>query len=121
MANVLQVENFNYQEFKTDLQEMIRECVRNVFTEVQPEKPELSDRIDKEVVKAMTGQGDSWVYKHTMKGCPDPLPYEKFCKKLIFSRKAIQGYIDSHTKSVTKPDEIMISRLAKTARKKIRE
>jgi hypothetical protein len=119
MANVLQVENTNYQEFKNDLQKMIRECVLEAYLEVQPAKPEPSDRIDRETVKQMTGQGDSWVYKKTWKGCPDQLPHEKFGKRLVFSRKAVQKYIDRHTKATTNPDEIMTETLANSARKKL--
>lgn len=120
MANVLQVENTNYQEFKNDLRKIIRECVQEVYLEAQPAKSEPSDRIDKEVVKQMTGQGDSWVYKKTWKGCLDPLPYQKFGKRLVFSRKAVQEYIDRHTKATTNPDEIMVETLANSARKKLK-
>jgi predicted DNA-binding transcriptional regulator AlpA len=84
------------------------------------ESEPLSDRIDKEVVKAMTGQGEAWIYSKTYKGCADPLPFEKFGKKLVFSRKAIQEYIDQHTKRVLKTDEVMSDKLAKSAKRHLK-
>lgn len=113
MNTILQVE-------KSDLQEIIKECVQEAIREAQPQRPEpLQDRIDKEEVKLMTGQGDSWIYKKTMKGCKDPLPFQKFGKRLVFSRKAIQEYIKSHTKDASNADDVMSDRLAKSAKKRL--
>ena len=117
MTTILQVE-------KNDLQEIIRDCVRQAVNEMQEARPvpqPLSDRIGTEDVKEMTGQGDSWVYKKTYKGCPDPLPCEKFGKKLIFSRKAVQQYIDSHTKPVISAGEVMDDRLSKIAKRHLKK
>lgn len=113
MTTILQID-------KDDLQEIVKEVVREALSEVQTPMPEPSDRIDKNEVKRMTGQGDSWVYKKTYKGCPDPLPYQKFGKRLVFSRKAIQEYIDAHTKTMASADEIMSDRLAESAKKRLR-
>ena len=84
------------------------------------ESEPLSDHIDKEVVKAMTGQGDAWIYSKTYKGCTDPLPFEKFGKRLVFSRKAIQEYIDQHTQRIPKPYEVISDKLAKSAKKHLK-
>jgi predicted DNA-binding transcriptional regulator AlpA len=103
----------------------IPELVDLIVTELEArinrtEKTEPpQDRIDKEGVKQMTGQSNSWIYKKTMPKCKDPLPHEKFGKRLVFSRKSIQEYIDSHTKSIHTSDMIMTERLARVAKKRL--
>jgi hypothetical protein len=113
MITILQVE-------RDDLEEIIRECVREAIIATQPPKQEpIQDRITIKEVKQMTGNDESWIYKHTMKTSPDPLPYEKFGKRLYFSRRRIQDYIDRHTKSVPGYEKIITESLAKAARKRL--
>jgi predicted DNA-binding transcriptional regulator AlpA len=68
----------------------------------------------------MTGKSDQWVYQKTTKNAKDPLPFQKFGRELVFSRKAIQEYIDNHTKSILSPESIMTARLQESAKKKLR-
>lgn len=104
---------------RNELKELIDEAVRVAINETKHPKPEPTpDQIDKDEVKRMTGQGSSWIYKHTMQGCSDPLPFKKFGKRLVFSRKEIQAYIESHTKQVQRGDDIMNDRLARSAKNK---
>ena len=106
-----------------DLKLIVKECVKQAVYEIEAarkvEQP-LPDRIDINSVMQMTGQGESWIYKKTMKGCPDPLPFEKFGKRLVFSRKAIQEYIDDHTKPITTSDTVMAAQLSKVANKHLK-
>jgi predicted DNA-binding transcriptional regulator AlpA len=67
----------------------------------------------------MTGKSDQWVYQKTTKGCKDPLPFEKFGRELVFSRKAIQEYIDSHTRPIFRYSDVMADRLSESGKKKI--
>ena len=105
---------------RNDLQDLIESSIQKAISELTRSTSEpLQDRIDKEIVKQMTGKGNQWVYQKTMKNCSDPLPCEKFGRQLVFSRKAIQEYIDSHTKPISRPAEIMSERLAESAKKKL--
>lgn len=114
MTSIIQM---NYE----DLQTAIKDCLRDAITEIKtiPAPEPIPDKIDKDVVKQMTGKGDQWIYQKTMKNCSDPLPCEKFGRRLVFSRKAIQEYIDSHTKAITRPADVMSDRLAESAKKKL--
>lgn len=104
-----------------DLQIAIKDCLRDAIHEIKniPEPEPLQDRIDKNTVRQMTGKSNQWVYQKTTKGCKDPLPFQKFGRELVFSRKAIQEYIDSHTLSTPSPDAVMTDRLQKSAKKKL--
>ena len=112
MTTIIQLE-------RTELQELIEASVQKAVSEAILPKPEfLQDRItDIEEVKSIVNQVESWIYKHTMKNCPDPLPHQKFGKRLVFSRKAIQEYIESHTKQPASYEDIMTESLAKSAQK----
>lgn len=102
-----------------DLRTEIKNCLRESIEEIKniPAPVSLPDRIDKEGVKQMTGKGNQWIYSKTMKVCKDPLPFEKFGKTLVFSRKKIQKYIDDHTKPLPTAGDVMTDRLAKSAKK----
>ena len=114
MTNIVQL-NFE------DLETAIKVCLRDAIHEIKsiPEPEPRPDRIDKNTVREMTGKSDQWVYQKTTKGCKDPLTFQKFGRELVFSRKAIQEYIDSHTLSTPSPDRIMADRLASSAKKKL--
>jgi predicted DNA-binding transcriptional regulator AlpA len=114
MTNIVQL-NFE------DLETAIKVCLRDAIHEIKsiPEPEPLPDRIDKNSVKKMTGKSDQWVYQKTTKNCKDPLPFQKFGRELVFSRKAIQEYIDSHTKGTPSPDSVISERLSKSAKRKL--
>lgn len=109
MNTILQVE-------KNDLQEIIRECVRQAIIEARPTLPEQSERIGMAEAMKMTGLKESAIYKRTMKG---EIPFQKFGKRLVFSRKQLNEWIESRTKSKHSPDYIMTENLAKSAQKRM--
>jgi predicted DNA-binding transcriptional regulator AlpA len=115
MTNIVQL-NFE------DLQIAIKDCLRDAIDEIKsiPEPAPLPDRIDRGIVKQMTGKSDQWVYQKTTKNAKDPLPFQKFGRELVFSRKEIQEYIDSHTKVIPSSDKIMSDQLQKSANKKLK-
>lgn len=106
-----------------DLRAEIKSCLRESIEEIKsiPATVPLPDRINKEGVKQMTGKGDQWIYSKTMKVCKDPLPFEKFGKTLVFSRKKIQKYIDDHTKPLPTAGDIMEDRLSRSAKKHLKK
>jgi predicted DNA-binding transcriptional regulator AlpA len=114
MTTIIQLE-------RTELQELIEASVQKAVSEaILPRLESPQDRItDIEKVKSIINQGESWIYKHTMKNCPDPLPHQKFGKRLVFSRKQLEEWRDQRTSMMPTPDEIMSDRLSKSAKKRL--
>lgn len=67
----------------------------------------------------ITGRSKSWVYLHTMANCEDPLPYRKFNRQLIFSRKELKAWVEAKTISPLGSAEIMTDRLSESAKKRM--
>jgi excisionase family DNA binding protein len=113
MTTILQLE-------KTELQEIIKDCVRQAITEVQPAKTlPLQDSISLNEVCAIIGTiekpaAKATIYKLTMNG---DIPFAKFGKRLVFSRKALIEWMESRTISASKDNEVMTARISEAAKK----
>lgn len=107
MTTILQVE-------KNELEELIRDIVKQAVSEAQPPQSEPSDRIGLAEAMELTGLKESAIYKRTMTG---EIPFQKFGKRLVFSRQSLIDWRDSLTKPVPSASDIMSGRLAKAVRK----
>jgi len=114
METIIQL---NQEDLKSALKDWLKDTVHELKT--IPEKEPLPDQIDLKEVRRMTGKGNSWLYQRTMPKCKDPIPHKTFGRHLIFSRKEIQEYIDSHSKAIFSPNQIMTDRLQESAKKKV--
>ena len=112
MINIVQL---NYE----DLQTVIKNCLRDAIQEIKaiPDPPKLSDRCTLPEACEITGLSRSLIYKMSMDGT---IPKEKYGKRLVFSRKALNEWIEKRTISVSDPDTIMIERLSEIAKNKKR-
>ena len=112
MNNIVQLD-FN------DLQTAIKNCFRESIEEVKnlPIQPEKSDRCNFKEALEITGLKQSAIYKMTMRG---EIPHQKFGKRLVFSRKDLDVWINKRTVRKQSYKEIASLHLAKTAEERIR-
>jgi excisionase family DNA binding protein len=111
MTNIVQ---FNYD----DLQAVIKNCFLETINEIKslPAQPVKSDRCTLPEAVELTGLKKSALYKMTMGGS---IPYEKFGKRLVFSRKELEAWIKDRTVRKHSPEEMATQQLAKVATKKM--
>jgi excisionase family DNA binding protein len=101
--------------------EIFRPIIKNCFRESIDEMKSLSAPIDKPdkctitEAEEVTGLKKSAIYKKTMKG---DIPFRKFGRRLVFSRKELQVWIDSQT--IRKPgnEEVISKQLQSIAIKR---
>jgi excisionase family DNA binding protein len=90
--------------------------------EVRINRPEHieppQDRISLHEACLLTGSSKSQIYKQTMQGS---IPFQKFGKRLVFSRKAVLDWMESHTVSTPTAGNIMADRLSASARKGLKK
>jgi len=86
------------------------------FEKAPAQLVEQPDRINIEEVAIITGLKKSNIYKHT---CYQTIPFEKFAKRLVFSRKAIFNWMQSNTVAPVNTSVEMSARLTKEANKKL--
>jgi excisionase family DNA binding protein len=79
-------------------------------------KPQ-NDRIGLKEAIGIIGLKQSSIYKMTMTGT---IPYEKFGKRLVFSRKQLEEWVQQRTVRKQSPEENASQQLAKVTRKKLR-
>ena len=110
MVTILQV---SQEELRTE----IKNCLRETIEEIKsiPAPVPLPDRIPLDEACILTDQSKSQIYKLTML---NEIPFEKYGKRLIFSRKALKEWMKTRTQAPT-PEEIMSRRLAKSAKKQL--
>jgi len=84
-------------------------------------KAELRDDIDIDEVSDITGLAHHTIYKKTSSKSKKQIPHAKFGKRLKFSRREIQTWMEANTITPPNYGNIMIDQLAKTARKKMRD
>jgi excisionase family DNA binding protein len=73
------------------------------------------DRIGLNEAMELTGLKESAIYKRTMTG---EIPFQKFGKRLVFSRKDLNEWIEARTISRLPASEVMSNRLAESVRKR---
>lgn len=108
MTTILQVE-------KSELEELIRDIVKQAVSEAQPPQSEPSDRIGLTEAMELTGLKESAIYKRTMTG---EIPFQKFGKRLVFSRKDLNEWIESKTISRLPASEIMSKKLSESVHRR---
>lgn len=117
MTTILQVN-------QDDLTTVIRNCLRESITEIKnlPVTEPLPDRIGLNEACIELGTKEkpaskAQVYKLTML---DEIPYRKFGKRLVFSRKELREWMERRTISTPSASDIMDERLSKSAKKHLK-
>ncbi|MCK9282316.1 MAG: helix-turn-helix domain-containing protein [Melioribacteraceae bacterium] len=80
---------------------------------VEPKEPP-QDRISLDEACLITGSSKSQVYKLSML---NEIPHQKFGKRLVFSRKSLNEWMEKRTISAPEAGDVMTDRLAKSAKK----
>jgi len=78
----------------------------------------LSDRITVDEAMTLTGLTRSSLYKMTM---TNNIPFSKYGKRLVFSRKQLQEWIDRRTVPADSAEREMTRRLAAASSRKMRQ
>jgi excisionase family DNA binding protein len=101
-----------------DLRAEIKSCLLETIEEIKsiPAPVQLPDRVELLEACEITKQSKSQVYKMTML---NEIPFQKYGKRLIFSRKALNEWMKNRTKQAPTPDEMMSRRLARSAKKQL--
>ena len=100
----------------SELEILIQKSVRKVLNEKHdPIRSEPIDRCDLSEAIKLTRLSKSQLYKLT---CSNKIPFQKFGKRLVFSRKQLHAWIGDHTVSVYPHDDDITKRLVSSARKK---
>ena len=92
--------------------------IENLLLDIKhPERPpEPSDRCQLKDACEITGLSKAAIYKLTHeKG----IPHAKFGSRLIFSRRSLIAWVDSHTISPTATEDEMKANLVKSAKKRL--
>ena len=113
MTNIVQLD-YN------DLQTAIKNCFRESIEEIKniPNPEPLPDRISLSEACELTGSSKSQIYKLTML---NEIPHQKFGKRLVFSRKELNEWMESKTVSPLSQSDEMDNRLAKSAKKQLKK
>ena len=83
-----------------------------------PERPpEPSDRCQLKDACEITGLSKAAIYKGTSE---NKIPHSKFGSRLIFSRRQLVAWVESHTISPTAAEDEIKSNLVKSAKKHLR-
>ena len=87
-----QIVQFDYEE----LQIVIKNCLHDAIEEIKslPTPEEISDRCTIPEACEITGLSKSQLYKNTMDRA---IPFEKYGRKLIFSRKELEAWMSDRT------------------------
>lgn len=107
--------NVSIQISYSDLETAVNNCMRRVIDEIKtlPVVPKLPDRCTFKEAIQITGLSESALYKMSSKS---EIPCEKYGKRLIFSRKALDQWMRDRT---TSPLSIT-DQIAESARKRTR-
>lgn len=100
-----------------DLQVIIKNCLRDAVAEIKaiPDPPKLPDRCTLPEACDITGLSKSAIYKLCM---DNVIPYEKYGRRSVFSRKKLHSWMEARTISPPSPDQVMTDRLSNSAKKK---
>lgn len=113
MVNIVQLD-FN------DLQTAIKNCLRESIAEIKniPNPEPLPDRMTLSETCELTNQSKSQIYKLTML---NEIPFQKYGKRLVFSRKSLLAWMEKHTIPAPEAGEVMTDRLARSAKKHLKK
>lgn len=100
-----------------ELRAEIKNCLIDTIEELKklPTPEPLPDRIELAEACELTGYQKSAIYKLTMLG---EIPFQKYGKRLVFSRKALNEWMKQRTVS---PADIMSDRLARSAKRQLQK
>lgn len=115
MNTILQV---NKEELRAEIKSVLLEAIEETKNNPAPVPTPLPDLVEILEACQITRQSKSQIYKLTML---NEIPFEKYGKRLIFSRKALYEWMESRTKRPLPPDEIMSRRLATSAKKQLKK
>ena len=100
-----------------ELVNLIACAVEARLNRVEHQEP-LPDRISLHEATLITGSSKSQIYKQTMNG---DIPFQKFGKRLVFSRKELTEWVESRTISTPSAVDLMADSLAASAKKRLRK
>lgn len=118
MTTILQM---NQEDLRTEFKNCLRESVAEIKS--IPTQEPLPDRIGLDEARIELGTKErpaskGQVYKLTMLNA---IPYQKFGKRLVFSRKALIEWMESRTISTSKDTEIITGRVSEAAKKHLKK
>lgn len=108
------------QMTQEDLRAEIKNCLKESIEEIKslPTPEPLPDRITLSEACELTGFSKSQFYKMTML---NEVPFQKFGKRLVFSRKIITGWMEENTISAPSAGNVMENRLSKSAKQQLKK
>lgn len=112
MTTILQM---NQEDLRTEIKNCLRESIDEIKRIPSPEP--LPDRITLFEACELTNQSKGQVYKLTML---NEIPFQKFGKRLVFSRKKLFEWMESRTISTSKDSEIITGRVSAAAKKHLK-
>jgi excisionase family DNA binding protein len=112
--SMTQIIQLSYDE----LQEVIKSCLRDAVAEIKaiPDPPKLPDRCNLFEACEITHLSKSAIYKLCM---DNAIPYEKYGRRSVFSRKALNEWVTARTMPPPDLDGEMSDRLSKSAKMKL--
>lgn len=113
MTTILQL---SQEDLRTEIKNCLRESIEEIKSIPTPEP--LPDRITLSEACELTNQSKSQVYKLTML---NEIPFQKYGKRLVFSRKALKAWMEKRTISAPEAGDVMTDRLAKSAKKHLKK
>lgn len=101
-----------------ELRAEIKSCLLETIEEIKsiPAPVPLPDRVELFEACEITKLSKSQIYKMTML---NEIPFEKYGKRLVFSRRELNEWMRNRTIQGPTPDEIMERRLVRTAKKQL--
>jgi excisionase family DNA binding protein len=120
MTKIVKVMTTILQMTQEDLRAEIKNCLRESIEEIKnlPTPEPLPDRITLFEACELTGFSKSQIYKSTML---NEIPFQKFGKRLVFSRKGLTEWMERNTISAPIAGDIMDERLAKSAKRQLKK
>lgn len=108
-----------YQLNREDLHKEIKNCIRELLEELKTsqEKP-LPDHISLDEACEITGLGKASIYAMTHN---KKIPFKHFGRRLVFSRKELILWMESHTTSDKTRSDAITENLRKSAIKHLKK
>lgn len=107
MVTILQL---NREELRDEIKTLFKESLDEIKS--IPKPPPLPDKMFVQEAADLLRRKPSWIYNQTMKGT---IPFQKFGKQLLFSRKELIVWMESNTKRKVSPEEKASKVLSKVA------
>ncbi len=109
----------NYME-REDVRAEVKSLFREMINEIRelPPVQEPPDRVGIEGAMEETGLEKASLYQKTKPTCADPIPHQKFGKRLIFSRKQLRAWMEKNTVTRVSYDKLAADQLQKESRKR---